>query len=71
MVIAENAHSKSCFSRKSGRGGRSLLIGLLRCGRCGRMLHVAYKVARTASADTIAEAPSSIMVPIRAFLLED
>ena len=42
MVITENAHSKSCFSRKSGRGGRSLLIGLLRCGRCGRMLHVAY-----------------------------
>jgi DNA invertase Pin-like site-specific DNA recombinase len=42
MVIAENAHSKSCFSRKSGRGGRSLLAGLMRCGHCGRMLHVAY-----------------------------
>jgi excisionase family DNA binding protein len=27
---------------KAGRGGRSLLAGLLRCRRCGRMLHVAY-----------------------------
>lgn len=42
MVIAENAHSKSCFQRKSGRGGRSLLAGMIRCGHCGRMLHVAY-----------------------------
>jgi len=42
MVIAENAHSKSGFGRKSGRGGRALLSGLLRCGRCGRMLHVVY-----------------------------
>jgi len=42
MIIGENAHSKSSFSRKSGRGGRSLLAGLLRCGHCGRMLHVAY-----------------------------
>lgn len=27
---------------KVGRGGRSLPAGLLRCRRCGRMLHVAY-----------------------------
>ena len=32
MVIAENAHSKSGFGRKAGRGGRGLLGGLLRCG---------------------------------------
>src|SRR5579884_1612633 len=42
MVIAENAHSKSGFGRKAGRGGRGLLGGLLRCGRCSRMLHVVY-----------------------------
>ena len=42
MVIAENAHSKSGFGRKSARGGRGLLGGLLRCGRCRRMLHVVY-----------------------------
>ncbi|HEY0778685.1 MAG TPA: recombinase zinc beta ribbon domain-containing protein [Gemmatirosa sp.] len=29
-------------ARKAGRGGRALLTGLLRCGRCGRMLHVFY-----------------------------
>ncbi|MBB4571819.1 recombinase family protein, partial [Rhizobium leucaenae] len=27
---------------KSGRGGRSLLIGLMACGRCGRRLKVGY-----------------------------
>jgi DNA invertase Pin-like site-specific DNA recombinase len=42
MIIAENAHSKSGFHRKAGRGGRGLLSGLLRCGRCSRMLHVVY-----------------------------
>ncbi len=42
MIIAENAHSKSGYSRKAGRGGRCLLSGLLRCARCGRMLHVVY-----------------------------
>lgn len=41
-VIAENTHSKSGFNRKAGRGGVSLLAGLLRCGRCGRMLYVTY-----------------------------
>lgn len=30
---------------KTGRGGRSLLIGLLRCGRCGRSMSVEYKGA--------------------------
>jgi DNA invertase Pin-like site-specific DNA recombinase len=42
MVIAENAHSKGLSRRKAGRGGQSLLIGLLRCRRCGRMLQVSY-----------------------------
>jgi len=41
-ILAENAHMKQGGRRKSGRGGRALLAGLLRCRRCGRMLHVAY-----------------------------
>jgi len=40
--LADNAHMKSRMEPKAGRGGRSLLAGLLRCRRCGRMLHVAY-----------------------------
>ena len=41
-MIAANTHMKSRMEPKAGRGGRSLLAGLLRCRRCGRMLHVAY-----------------------------
>jgi len=41
-MLEENAHMKQKMSRKSGRGGRALLAGLIRCARCGRMLHVAY-----------------------------
>jgi Recombinase zinc beta ribbon domain len=41
-MLTDNAHMKSRMEPKAGRGGRSLLAGLLRCRRCGRMLHVAY-----------------------------
>jgi len=41
-MIAENAHMQKRMSRKSARGGRALLTGLLRCGRCGRMMRVFY-----------------------------
>jgi DNA invertase Pin-like site-specific DNA recombinase len=41
-MIEANSNMKWGTSRKSGRGGKSLLAGLLRCRRCGRMLHVAY-----------------------------
>jgi hypothetical protein len=37
---------KSRMLRKSGRGGRSLLPGILRCRRCGRMLRVIYSGTR-------------------------
>src|SRR5260370_26339746 len=33
---------------KTGRGGRGLLAGILRCRRCGRMLHVNYSGLRGA-----------------------
>ena len=41
-MLGDNAHMKSRMEPKAGRGGRSLLAGLLRCRRCGRMLNVAY-----------------------------
>jgi DNA invertase Pin-like site-specific DNA recombinase len=41
-LLEENAHMKGTMARKAGRGGRCLLAGLLRCARCGRMLHVVY-----------------------------
>jgi hypothetical protein len=42
-MLAENAHMKQRIGRKAGRGGRALLTGLLRCGRCGRRLLVWYR----------------------------
>jgi DNA invertase Pin-like site-specific DNA recombinase len=41
-MLAENAHMLGRTSRKSARGGRALLTGLMRCGRCGRMMRVFY-----------------------------
>ena len=39
--LAANAYGKA-GGKKSGRGGRALLSGLLTCGRCGRGLAVVY-----------------------------
>jgi DNA invertase Pin-like site-specific DNA recombinase len=47
-LIASNAHMKSRMEPKAGRGGRALLSGMLRCRRCGRMLHVSYTGIRAA-----------------------
>jgi hypothetical protein len=41
-LLASNAHMKSDGNAKAGRGGRALLSIILRCRRCGRMLHVSY-----------------------------
>lgn len=41
-TLSENAHMKHRMAPKAGRGGRALLAGLIRCRRCGRMLHVSY-----------------------------
>ncbi len=49
-MIAANAHMKSRMQPKAGRGGKALLSGLLRCRRCGRMLHVSYGGTRRAVA---------------------
>lgn len=44
-LIGDNANGKSFMSRGSVRRGEALLAGLLRCGHCGRNLHVAYSGA--------------------------
>lgn len=41
-MLTENAHMQKRADRKSARGGRALLTGLIRCGRCGRMMRVFY-----------------------------
>jgi hypothetical protein len=40
--IAHNATMKGVLVRGPARNGGALLAGLLRCGHCGRKLHVAY-----------------------------
>jgi DNA invertase Pin-like site-specific DNA recombinase len=41
-LISDNANGQSFMSRGAVRRGEALLAGLLRCGHCGRKLHVAY-----------------------------
>ena len=45
-LIADNAHSKGLMARGSVRRGDALLAGLMRCGHCGRRLHVSYSGTR-------------------------
>ena len=42
QVIADNANCHGAAARGSIRKGEALLAGLLRCGHCGRNLHVTY-----------------------------
>lgn len=41
-LIADNANSLGLMARGAVRRGDALLAGLLRCGHCGRRLHVYY-----------------------------
>lgn len=41
-LIAHNAVARGDAVRGAVRSGPALLVGLLRCGRCGRKLHVEY-----------------------------
>ena len=41
-VIADNTNMKGEMARGALRQGEALLAGLLRCGHCGRKLHVGY-----------------------------
>jgi hypothetical protein len=42
QLISENTHMQRRTDRKSARGGRALLTGLVRCARCGRVMRVFY-----------------------------
>jgi len=42
QMLSENAHMQKRAARKGARGGRALLSGLVRCGRCARMMHIFY-----------------------------
>jgi excisionase family DNA binding protein len=42
MLVGHNAQMKGLMVRGAVRRGPSLLPGLLRCGQCGRRLHVSY-----------------------------
>lgn len=41
-IIADNAQMKGLMVKGAPRHGRSLLSGILRCGHCGRRMHVRY-----------------------------
>lgn len=41
-MISSNSYMRYRMGPRSGRGGPALLTGLLRCKRCGWMLHVSY-----------------------------
>ncbi len=45
-LIADNANCRGLMARGSVRRGEALLAGLLRCGHCGRRLHVSYSGTR-------------------------
>lgn len=49
-MIESNAYMKP-GARKSARGGRSLLAGVLRCRRCGHTLQISYSGRDNASAN--------------------
>lgn len=40
--LSRNSYCQRAGGSKSSRGGQALMAGLLRCRRCGRMLHVTY-----------------------------
>lgn len=63
-LLLENAHTKKNCERKSARGGRALLTGLVRCGRCGRMIRVFYAMTRRwLHADTNWSIPPNATLP--------
>ena len=45
-LIADNANCRGLMARGAVRRGDALLAGLLRCGHCGRRVHVHYSGAK-------------------------
>ena len=46
QMISENANMKGAMVRGSVKRGPGLLAGILRCGHCGRKMHVTYSGAK-------------------------
>jgi DNA invertase Pin-like site-specific DNA recombinase len=44
--IADNAHMSQAMCKQSPQNGTGLMVGLLRCRRCGHKLHAAYNKGR-------------------------
>ena len=44
--IAANAHMSQAMSKQSPQNGNGLMVGLLRCRRCGHKLHAMYNKGR-------------------------
>ena len=44
--IAANAHMRQAMNKQSPQNGSGLMVGLLRCRRCGHKLHAAYNKGR-------------------------
>lgn len=44
--IAANAHMSQAMNKQSPQNGNGLMVGLLRCRRCGHKLHAAYNKGR-------------------------
>ena len=59
VKLANNTHMSQSMNSHSPQNGNGLMVGLLRCRRCGHKLHAAYNI-RTASGTTwTAEAVAS------------
>lgn len=71
-LIAENANMKGAMVRGSVKRGASLLAGLLRCGHCGRKLHVCYSQshARYGCRGALVNHGESPCISLGAFRLE-
>jgi DNA invertase Pin-like site-specific DNA recombinase len=61
-LLLDNAHMKKNCARKSARGGPALLTGLMRCGRCGRMMRVFYGMGKATPIGTSAAAMMAMSV---------
>ena len=59
-MIGHNAYMQSKMGPKSGRGGQSLLAGLLRCHRCGHRLFVRYMSSKNGRIRYICAAATSV-----------
>jgi DNA invertase Pin-like site-specific DNA recombinase len=75
-MLAANTHMQSNGEAKAGRGGHGLLAGMLRCRRCGHMLHVKYvgkdnKVPHYACTDAYAQRGEARCIRVSGIWVDD